>query len=354
MKLYPLKFMPIYKEKIWGGKKLQTFFNRKLPGEDIGESWEVAAHKNGTSIISNGSYQGTDISTLFKKFPEEVLGKNTNYDNFNKFPLLIKIIDANDKLSVQVHPDDEYAQKEENELGKTEMWYILDAKKDAKLVYGLKEETDKDSFKTAIENGQLEDYLNEITVKKGDIIYIPSGTVHAIEEGILLAEIQQNSDTTYRVYDWDRSDENGISRELHVNKALEVSKFQQGPGNAKSRPLRKEMDGYIRYFLVACKYFITEKIEVQREYNINPCGNRPYVLMNITGQASINYKDLSYNFGPGDTFFLPASLNNVQIDGEVEFLLSYLPSRKEDLISELKDLGFSQKEIEGLSGLNDW
>ncbi|MEJ6950640.1 mannose-6-phosphate isomerase, class I [Natronospora cellulosivora (SeqCode)] len=354
MKFYPFKFKPIYKEKIWGGNKLLTFFKRVLAKKNIGESWEVAAHENGSSIISNGNYQGTNISTLYKKYPKEILGEKSSYNDLENFPLLIKILDANDKLSVQVHPDDEYAQREEGEPGKTEMWYILDAKENAKLVYGIKENTDKESFKKSIEDGTLEKYLNEIKVEKGDVIFIPSGTIHAIEDGILLAEIQQNSDTTYRVYDWNRTDSKGNSRELHVEKALEVTNFQQDISKAKSTPLRKQMDGYIRSFLVACHYFITEKIEVQKEYSIAPSGNRPYILMNISGQASINYEDLSYSFNPGDTFFLPASLNNVRIDGEVEFLLSYLPSTKEEFVQELKNMEFSQQEIENLAGLKDW
>ncbi|MFW6029589.1 MAG: type I phosphomannose isomerase catalytic subunit, partial [Halanaerobiales bacterium] len=261
MKFYPLKFIPIYKEKIWGGKNIQTFFHRTLTKNNIGESWEVAAHKNGESKISNGRYQGSGLKSLFKKYPKELLGQNFEDTDSDRFPLLVKILDANDKLSVQVHPDNQYAKKIENELGKTEMWYILDAKENAKLVYGVKDDTDKNSFAKAINEGNLENYLNEIVVSKGDVIFIPAGTVHAIEEGILLAEIQQNSDTTYRVYDWNRTDKDGQSRQLHVDKALDVINFDQDISNAKAKILRKQLEGYTRSFLAACPYFITEKIE---------------------------------------------------------------------------------------------
>ncbi len=345
MDLYPLKFNPIYKEKIWGGNKLQEVFGRNLPNDKIGESWEVAAHPNGTSIIENGIYQGRKITNLVEKNPKEILG-NIKVDNNKKFPLLIKILDANAKLSVQVHPDDKYAQQAENELGKTEMWYILEAKPGAKLVYGLKAGTKKEDFSAAIEKGEPEKYLNEVIVEKGDIFYMPSGTVHAIEEGILLAEIQQNSDTTYRVYDWNRAGKDGKPRELHVEKALDVINFETEIVKAKSTPLVVSKENYTRSFLAACPYFVTEKVAVNGFYQIGTDRNRFYIIMNLSGQAGISSNDKVYNLSPGDTYFLPADLGPINIDGHNEMLVSYIPENKEDIKKELLGLGFKRPEIE--------
>ncbi len=344
MELYPLKFNPIYKEKIWGGNKLAEVFARDLPNDKIGESWEVSAHPNGTSIIENGIYQGRKITNLIEKNPKEILG-NIELDENKRFPLLIKILDANAKLSVQVHPDDEYAQEAENELGKTEMWYILEAKPGARLVYGLKPGTKKDDFAAAIEDGNLEKYLNEVIVEKGDVFYMPSGTVHAIEDGILLAEIQQNSDTTYRVYDWNRVGEDGKPRDLHVERALDVIDFKKDVVQAKSTPLVINKENYTRSFLTACPYFVTEKIEVNGLYQIGTDRNRFYIVMNLKGQAGISSNEKVYNLSPGDTYFLPADLGPVKIDGHNEMLVSYIPENKKDIEDELLGLNFKSIEI---------
>ncbi|MFP4660606.1 MAG: type I phosphomannose isomerase catalytic subunit [Halanaerobiales bacterium] len=353
MDLYPLKFNPIYKEKIWGGDKLTKVFNRYLPNNKIGESWEVAAHPNGTSIIENGIYQGRTITELIDNNTQELLGK-AKLNEDNRFPLLVKILDANAKLSVQVHPDDEYADKVENELGKTEMWYIIDAEPDAKLVYGLKPGTRKEDFSEAIEEGELEKYLNEISVEKGDIFYMPSGTIHAIEEGILLAEIQQNSDTTYRVYDWNRVGQNGKPRDLHVEKALDVINFGKDNIQAKSTPLTIDNTNYRRSFLAACPYFVTEKVDVKNIYELHPGGEKFFIVMNLSGQAGISSNERVYNLSPGDTYFIPADLRSVKIDGLTEMLVSYIPDSKRELEKELNKLNFTKSEINNLAGFNEW
>ncbi len=180
MQFYPLKFKPVYKEKIWGGDNLNKYFNRDLPADNIGESWEITAHPNGVSIVANGRFSGEKLTDLIDNYYRQIIG-NININSYRKFPLLIKFLDANKKLSVQVHPDNEYAQKIEGEPGKTEMWYVIDAKPQAKLVYGLKPGTTKKQMSAAIKNNNLRKYLNEVTVKPGDIFYIPAGTVHAIE-----------------------------------------------------------------------------------------------------------------------------------------------------------------------------
>lgn len=353
MKLYPLKFNYIYKEKIWGGNKLEKIYNRKLPNKSIGESWEVAAHPHGTSIIKNGRYKGINIQDLIDKYPDEMLGNRIEAEYRERFPLLIKILDANEKLSVQVHPNDDYASRIENEPGKTEMWYILDAKPGAKLIYGLKPGTNKKIFSEAIKKGCLEKYLNKVEVEKGDIFYIPSGTIHALEEGILLAEIQQNSDTTYRVYDWNRVEIDGKPRELHIKKALDVIDFKKNI-EKKNTPLTRKYKTYKRSFLAACPYFITEKIEVNKDYALNPEGKRFYVIINIQGKGNIHSNGRYYQLNPGDTYFLPAELRNIRISGKVEFLLTYLNNNREEIIKELNNLDFTEKQINNLAGISNW
>lgn len=354
MELYPLTFEEIYKEKIWGGKGLEKIYNRRLPNNKIGESWEVAAHPHGMSIVKNGIYKGKSLIELINKYPNKILGYSLDKKIKNYFPLLVKIIDANEKLSVQVHPDDDYASRVENEAGKTEMWYILAAKPGAKLVYGLKPGTKRKDFAEAVKKGFLEKYLNEIEVKKGDIIYMPAGTIHAIEEGVLLAEIQQNSDTTYRIYDWNRVGIDGESRDLHIEKALDVINFSEEGVEAKSTPLSLEYRAYKRSFLAACPYFTTEKIEVRKEYILNPDNSRFHVLLNLKGQGNILCDGKIYQLNPGNTYFLPAGLQKVRITGQVEFLLTYLESSKEEIINLLSSLNFSEEKINNLPGLKNW
>lgn len=210
--MYPIKFENLYYEKIWGGRDLELFRD-DIPEGNIGESWDVACHKNGMSIVKNGEFKGLRLDELIEKEKENLLG--TKIDR-NWFPLLIKLINAKDKLSVQVHPNDEYAKRVEGDMGKTEVWYVVEAFEGANLVVGTKGKCTKEEFKAAIEEGKLDSYLNRIPVKKGDVYLVQSGLVHAIGEGVIIAEIQQNSDTTYRVYDYNRG------REIHVQKALDV------------------------------------------------------------------------------------------------------------------------------------
>ena len=202
---YPLLFEPILKEKIWGGDTLYKKYGMDLPSPNIGESWNIACHENGMSVVANGSLKGKTLEEVIHLRGRALLGTSLGDEHIEKFPLLIKILDATDILSVQVHPDDTYAKIHENgELGKTEMWYVIDAKPDASLVYGVKEGTTREEFKAAIEGGYLEKYLKRLEVESGDVVFMPAGMVHAIGAGILICEIQQNSDTTYRVYDWNR------------------------------------------------------------------------------------------------------------------------------------------------------
>jgi len=244
--MYPLKFHPVYKEKIWGGDALARLFGRQLPSRRVGESWEIAAHPHGQSIVSNGPLAGTALVDLLKSRRDEIMGKTplvpvAGGGDRERFPLLIKLLDCNDWLSVQVHPDDEYARAHEGELGKTESWVVLYAAPGAQIVYGLEPGTTRDEFAAAIAQNRVEEYLHKVEVRAGDIFSVPSGTVHALGRGVVVAEIQQNSDTVYRVYDWGRLGDDGKPRELHVEKALSVIDFSFSP--AKAGGGRRQSEG---------------------------------------------------------------------------------------------------------------
>ncbi|GAB6138550.1 type I phosphomannose isomerase catalytic subunit [Halanaerobaculum tunisiense] len=348
--MYPLKFEPVYKEKIWGGSALATEFGRDLSSDSIGESWEVAAHKNGSSQITNGEFAGQELMEVIEQAGVKILGEEAQAEDYQKFPLLIKLLDANDKLSVQVHPDNEYAaRQEEGELGKTEMWYVLTAEEGAKLVYGIQPTVTREKFAADIEAGELEGDLVEVEVEAGDVLFIPTGTVHAIEEGILLAEIQQNSDTTYRVYDWDRVGQDGTSRELHIDSALDVIEFGNTPPS-KVEGLEIEEAGVTREMLVACPYFITETLDIDDSYQTSAQGDRFYVLMGLEGESNIVYQDGNISLTAGETVLIPASLGNYEIEGDCKILKSYRQDLV-DLRSNLEELGYTAQEINQIAGL---
>lgn len=252
--MYPIKFENLYYERIWGGKDLEKFRNN-VPEGVIGESWDIACHKNGTGKVANGELKGKGFDEVIKEYGNKFLGNSISIDE--DFPLLIKLITAKDKLSVQVHPNDEYAKRVENDLGKTEAWYVVDAEEGASLIVGTKD-CDKETFKKAIEDGNLDKYLNKIPVKKGDFFYVQSGLVHAICEGILIAEIQQSSDTTYRVYDYNRG------REIHVEKALDVIDFSLKGENTQGITIKN--DGYDKTYLCLGEYFTIQKYEVNTSF----------------------------------------------------------------------------------------
>ncbi|MEZ0537751.1 type I phosphomannose isomerase catalytic subunit [Caldicellulosiruptoraceae bacterium PP1] len=306
--LYPLFFEPVYKEIIWGGRKLEKYFKRQIPDGNIAESWDVSCHKSGMSIIRNGKLKGKTLKEVLDFYGEDILGTK-----YNSFPLLVKLIDANDKLSVQVHPDDEYANRVENQLGKTEMWYVIDAKEDAKLIYGLKKGITKDDFKKAISYNTVEECLNYVSVTKGDIIYIPSGTVHAIMDGLLLAEIQQSSDVTYRIYDWNRVDKNGNKRELHVDKALDVINFNfEG---LVLKPNFKDFKNFSIADAVISPYFNVKIIKISESYKSTSNNDTFTIYTAVEGIGEIKCDNTNFTINKGDSFLIPATLGNYEITG---------------------------------------
>jgi len=263
MDLYPLTFEPVFKDYLWGGRGLEKL-GRQLPPGVTAESWEIAAHEDGTTVVNNGHFAGWSLIRLQAEFGLDLIGSRNKWaTERGKFPLLVKLLDANRSLSVQVHPDDAFAAAHEgNELGKSEMWLVLDAKPGAKLVFGVKAGTTPGVFRQAITRGELEQYLHFLTVKTGDHICVPSGSLHAILDGILIAEIQQNSNTTYRVYDWNRVDKDGLPRPLHVEQALEVINFSQVEPGLDPPTLLPDMGMAKRQLLCRNQYFTTERLEL--------------------------------------------------------------------------------------------
>lgn len=294
---YPLKLSPVFKETIWGGERLKTDFHKQSSLERIAESWELTCRPDAMSRIASGELAGTPISAVV--------------DNTKRFPLLVKLIDANDKLSIQVHPDDEYAACHEGgDTGKTEAWYIVDAKPDAKIIYGMCDKYDRESFREAALSGKLEDMLNYVGVKKGDLFFIPSGMVHAIGEGILIAEVQQSSDLTYRVYDYDRRDKNGARRELHLEKALDVIRTYS-ESEIESLCFSRGRDG--DDLLVNCDYFSIRSICSD---TIEDASGGFVHLLCLSGEGDVD----GVPFQKGDSLFLATGSGRHAIRGNFEML----------------------------------
>jgi len=294
--LYPLLFAPVLKDYIWGGRNLETKLGRPLPPGTIAESWEIAAHPDGESVVENGRFAGLTLTQLHQRLELDLIGSHNNWaQQRQKFPLLIKLLDANDALSVQVHPNDDYALTNEgNELGKTEMWVVLQAEPQAAVILGLSRPTTPDEFRAAIEAGDLAAYLHRVPVEAGDVVCVPSGSLHAILGGLLIAEIQQNSNTTYRVFDWNRT-QNGIARPLHINKALDVINFQQIKPGLCQPELVANTEGVKRFRLCHNNYFITERVEMAAGsvYTGNGDGRTLEIWGAINGRVRVNDVELT-------------------------------------------------------------
>ena len=357
MKLYPLKFGKVYKDYIWGGRNLSKIGKELPESGNVAESWELSCHKNGMSTIINGEYSGMTLEDYIKNFGREVIGTTLPQKDVDKFPLLIKFIDANDRLSVQVHPSDEYAFAHENgELGKNEMWYILDAEPGATLVAGVAEGVTKESFAKAIKENRVEECLNYINVKPGDVINIPDGLVHAIGKGIILAEVQQNSDTTYRVYDYNRVGADGKTRPLHVEKSLETINFSYTGKSCKSAEGLKISVGQNteKTVKIANKYFSIELYELKNGKIMEKAdGDKFYVYIICGGSGKISYKEGAQDIKMGETLLIPAAMGEYTIEGNLTAIKTYVPDIDKDVISVLLQNGYSKEEIYAkVEGLN--
>lgn len=322
--MYPLKFKKNLVKKVWGGRKFKEVLNMELPDNDLyGESWEVSSHKGGLSYVDNGDFQGKSLIELIEKYGKDILGEEIAEKFKGKFPLLIKYLDINDRLSVQVHPSDEYALRVEGEFGKSESWYIMEASDDATLILGIKDGITKEIFKERVEAKEFDGLFNTVKVKKGDFINLCPGVVHATMEGsILICEVQQNSDTTYRIYDFDRLVD-GKLRELHIDKALDVIDFE-GDVEITTDKSRKKilLAGAEKEELIRGEYFNIDKYLVDGEFKDEI--NRNFKVYSILdGEGKIICNEKEYHAEKGDTYFIPAGLE-LKIIGKLEILKSFM------------------------------
>lgn len=313
---YPMKLSYVARERIWGGDRLIRDYGKRADTKNLGETWELTVRPDGMSLVENGRFAGQPLDMAIAALGNGAV--SPDYDG-GHFPLLIKLIDATDRLSVQVHPDDAYAAMD-GDAGKTEMWYVVDAEPGAQLVYGLRKGVDATDFSDAVAAGRVDDCLNYIPVKRGDIYFIPSGLVHAIGGGILIAEIQQNSDLTYRVYDYDRRDAAGNLRELHIEKALDVVRpFSEVEIDAIRYEARTEADGPA--CMAHCRYFRAEHLTLDGEATL-PASDRFVSLLCIGGSGEIRVNGAAYPVALGESWFLPAGMGDVTLTGDLELILS--------------------------------
>jgi mannose-6-phosphate isomerase len=319
--LYPLKFRPIYKERIWGGDKLPAILNKQYSITHCGESWELSGVQDDISVVSDGYLKGNNLEELIEVYMGELVGEKV-YDQFGtEFPLLIKYIDANDRLSIQVHPDDELAKERHGAYGKTEMWYVVQADEGAELISGFNRNIDRDSYLIALQNGKLENLLQYDPVKQGDLFFIPAGRVHGIGKGIVVAEIQQTSDVTYRIFDYNRVDDKGNPRELHTELALDAINFRHFPkGNTDYHPKLNEP-----VELVKCNYFTTNLIELTDSLERDFSQLDTFVIyLCLEGGYTLQWESESVPVKKGETLLVPAAIENfvlIPIHGEETKLL---------------------------------
>lgn len=321
--LYPLKFKPRVKERIWGGRKLETVFNKTLPPTvPIGESWDLSGVEGDVSIVANGLLKGNSLSELIEIYMGDLVGESV-FERFGQeFPLLIKLIDANDYLSIQVHPDDALAAERHHSFGKTEMWYVVDCQDGASLYLGFNQPVDKAKYLEHLNSGKLEELLNKYTVKPGDTFFIPAGAIHAIGKGILVAEIQQTSDVTYRVYDFNRTDDQGQARELHTELALDAINYREDHSyDVTQQPILNHA-----VQLQSCPYFASAvtlvKGSVVREYMSL---DSFVVYICLEGSLSVECHNGSHEtIHKGETLLIPAIVDNVTLKGEGKLLETWI------------------------------
>ena len=313
-----LTLYPTLKETIWGGRTLIDEYGFETDGDNAAEAWLLSCHKDGPSFVTNGQYKGKTLAEVIEAEGTEVLG--TNNKDIRDFPVLIKIIDARDKLSVQVHPDDEYAYKYENENGKTEAWYVLKCDEGASLIYGVNHDMKREEFAAAIENGTLLDDVNVVSVKPGDVVFIPSGMLHAIGEGILLAEVQQSSNSTYRVFDYMRRDKKGNLRELHVKKAVDVVDLSVTAVDFSAEGKPEAKGDASKTYLTGCEYFSMTRVELEGSYT-DTADEKSFVsLLVLEGEGTLFCGEQEIELKKGASVFIPASKGEYKITGKLEIL----------------------------------
>lgn len=314
-----MKLLPTGKDYLWGGTRLREEYGKKIDLTPLAETWECSVHPDGPSVIENGEYRGQTLSTVLKQYPKYLGTKVKN----GELPVLVKFIDAKQDLSVQVHPDDAYAKEHEGDNGKTEIWYVIDAEEGAGLIYGFKHKMTKEILRNAVETGTLDRHLQKVEVHKGDTYFVPAGTVHGIGAGILMAEIQESSNVTYRVYDYDRIDKNGQKRKLHFDKAVQVMNMDVSPDVKQNPRLIKHYPGCSRELLCRCKYFEVEQIRVTKGFSFSVREESFQVLMCLDGYGQVEVMDTDQKplrFCKGETLFLPAGIGRCLVVGDTELI----------------------------------
>jgi len=317
--LYPLQFEPILKERIWGGEKLKTILNKPIVSKITGESWELSTVEGDVSVVANGDLKGKSLMDLIDETPDAILGTKV-YERFGKqFPLLFKYLDAREDLSIQVHPNDKLAKERHNSFGKTEMWYVMQADADARIIVGFKEDSSKEEYLKHLHDNTLVSILDDVKAKAGDVFFLETGTVHAIGAGLVVAEIQQTSDITYRLYDFDRVDAQGNKRELHVDLALDAINY-----NKVDTQKKYDSKANTSNTVVDCPYFTTNFLPLEDKLGVSKSGETFTVYMCIDGSFEIEYAGFSNTYVKGDTVLVPASVNKFILDGNASILEIYI------------------------------
>ena len=316
-----IKLNPAFKDYLWGGTKLRDEYGKKCDLDKVAESWELSCHKDGCSVVADGEYAGLTLPQYIEKAGKAVLG--TDCEKFEYFPILIKLIDAKQNLSVQVHPDNDYAMRVEGEYGKTEMWYVVDCEPGAGLLYGFKHEISKEEFRRRIEDNTLLEVTNRVEVHPGDVFFIEAGTLHAIGEGILIAEIQQNSNTTYRVYDYGRVGADGKPRQLHIEKAIDVTRLAPATrpcGRPQAKP--EAFDGGSVLPLASCDYFTVKEMEVTSHAALMADEKSFHSLLLLDGSLTLSMGGEKLEMEKGTSVFVPAGSGAYTLTGKGRLILT--------------------------------
>lgn len=325
----PFLLKPAAKDYLWGGSRLNDDFSKNINMQPLAETWECSTHPDGPSVIASGEFEGMELAELLRRFPEFIgeHPRSNPYLEAGELPILIKFIDAKKDLSVQVHPDDEYAKLyERGQLGKTEMWYVLEADKDAELIYGFYSDMDSVAVRQSVKDGTIERYLQKVKVRQDDVFYIPAGTVHGIGAGNLIAEVQESSNLTYRLYDYDRTDKQGQKRELHIEKALAVANLKGQHTQRLPRRLLRYTPGCATEFLCRCKYFQVERMLLNTEGKnklaelyIGSSSFQALLCLDGGGHIVMS-EDETLAYTKGSCIFIPANANRLKLSGAAQFL----------------------------------
>lgn len=319
MKFYPLQFQPILKERIWGGTKLKSLLNKPITSAITGESWELSTVDGDVSVIAHGDFAGKSLTDVINQYPNEVLGTQVFKTFGNQFPLLFKYLDAREDLSIQVHPNDQLAQERHNSFGKTEMWYVMQADEDSNLIVGFKKDSNATEYVDNLNDKTLLSILDTVPVEVGDVFFLETGTVHAIGAGLLIAEIQQTSDITYRLYDFDRVDADGNTRALHIDLALDAINYDRI--DAK-KSYQKEINA--SNTMVDCNYFTTNFIPLNGTMTFQQDATTFHVYMCTDGDFSIEVDGIENHYRKGDTVLLPAAILSYKFSGKASILEIYI------------------------------